>query len=117
MPFLYKFQYSLHAGATVEWLLGIMALLWAIDHGTATWLTLRTVRTPAAALVIRRGVSGYKLAFDLHRVVGIWLLAVTLAIAVSGIYFNLNKEFRAVVEAFSPLSPSPDAAHAALPAP
>jgi uncharacterized iron-regulated membrane protein len=117
IPFLYHFHYSLHLGPWMQWFLGLVALVWLIDHLIAAALSFPTAARWRESFRIRRGVSGHKRAFDLHRAVGLWLLPVTLVLAVSGVYFNLDDEFRAVVSAVSPVSKRLDETRVALPQP
>ena len=115
MPFLYELHGSLHAGETVAWLLGVLALLWFADHFVSAPLALGTARRWRTTLRVRRGVRGHKRWFDLHRATAMWLLPVTATLAFTGMYFNLHAEFRAVLDRLS--APTPAAAHPALPEP
>jgi uncharacterized iron-regulated membrane protein len=117
MPFLYAFHYSLHGGDWVRWLFGLLALAWILDHGASVVLALPNARRWRDALRVRRGVAGHKRVFDLHRAIGLWLLPVTLTLAVSGVYFNLHESFKAAISLVSPVTPRPDERAAALPTP
>ncbi len=117
MAFLYKFHHSLHGGPWVEWLLGLLALAWTLDHVAAVVLAVPNPRRWRDSLRLRRGVAGHKRVFDLHRAGGLWLLPVTLVLAVSGVYFNLPDTFRTVVSAASPVTPRPDQRAPDLPRP
>jgi uncharacterized iron-regulated membrane protein len=115
--FLYTFHHTLHLGETVAWLLGLVALLWLIDHVASVVLAFPTAARWRQSFRIRPGVHGHKRVFDLHRAIGLWLFPVTLTLAVSGVYFNWRDEFRAAVNAVSPLTPRADQAAPALPTP
>lgn len=104
--FLYKFHSSLHLGEWMVWLLGVVALLWTIDHIVSAVISFPNPARWRDSLRIRRQARGFKRTFDLHRAGGLWLFPVTLALAVTGIQFNLPREFRAAVDALSPLTPS-----------
>ena len=117
MGFVYRLHTELHGGATLAWLLGVLALLWLIDHGVALPLALRTVRRWPAMFRLRAGARGFRRQFDLHRAAALWLLPVTAMSAFSGAYFNLNDEFRAAISLFSRLTAPAAAARPALPRP
>jgi len=117
MSFLYEFHYSLHLGEWMVWLLGLVAFLWLIDHLAAAALSFPNPARWRESFRIRRGAKGHRRVFDLHRAIGLWLFPVTLVLAVSGVYFNWYDEFKAAVNAVSPLTPRADEARPALPAP
>jgi uncharacterized iron-regulated membrane protein len=113
LPFLYKLHYSLHLPEKCGvWLMGSVALVWAFDCFVGAYLTLPR-RRPffgrwKPAWQIKAGTSVYRLNFDLHRAGGLWFWSVLLMLAVSGVYFNLNRElFRPIVSYLSPLTPTP----------
>lgn len=114
MPFLYKLHYTLHAGETVAWLLGVVALLWAIDHFVGAALSFPSRTRWRDSFRVAPGARGHRLNFGLHRAAGLWLVPVTLTLAVTGVYFNMYDEFRAVVGAVSPLTPRFDETRPAL---
>ncbi|MEM1247859.1 MAG: PepSY-associated TM helix domain-containing protein [Acidobacteriota bacterium] len=113
MPWVYRLHYTLHApGRIGVWLLGGVALLWALDCFVALYLTLPRRRPfflrwwPAFKVKTDGGAQRFN--YDLHRASGLWLWAVLFVLAFSGVYFNLNREvFRPVVEVFSDLTPYP----------
>jgi uncharacterized iron-regulated membrane protein len=117
MGFFYKFHYSLHLGKTIEWVIGLIAFLWLFDHFASVVLSFPNRAKWRESFRIRRGVSGYKLVFDWHRAGGLWLFPITLTLAISGLYFNWSDEFKATVNAISPITPRTDEATAKLPAP
>jgi uncharacterized iron-regulated membrane protein len=112
IPFLYKLHYTLFLPEPWgRWLFGVVAVIWTIDCFIGAYLTLprrRIVPKWATAWRIKRGASPYRLNFDLHRAGGLWLWAALLALAVSSVYLNLNREvFRPVVTTLSSITPSP----------
>lgn len=114
---LYKFHSTLQLGEWAAWLLGVVALLWVLDHIPGVILAFPNPARWRESFRIRRGTRGHKRTVDLHRAGGLWLLPVTLTLAVSGVYFNLPEQFRTVVNAVSPLTPPPSDRIAARPAP
>lgn len=117
MPLLYKLHYTLLAGDTVAWLLGLVSLAWLIDHAISVPLALRSARRWGEAFRLRRHARGHKRVFDLHRAGAMWLLPVSATLAFSGVYFNLSDEFRAVLGVFSTPSPGVTDGRPDLPAP
>ena len=115
--------YRLHAeflgGAALAWVLGLVALLWTIDHFVALGIAWTSRARWAESFRIRRGARGYKLHFDLHRATALWLWPVTLMLAVSGLSFLWPREVDRAVSLVSQVTPDyPDrAAGAPAPAP
>lgn len=110
MPFLYKFHYSLALpGVWGLWLMGGIAILWALDCFTSFLRTLPPVfswKQWKKAWVFKRGASGYRFTVDLHRVNGLWLWALLFMLAVSSVALVLPQQvFRPLVSVFSPLKP------------
>ncbi len=112
VPFLYSLHYSLHLPDRVGVILmGLVALAWALDcfvglaltlpRGTPSW------RRWARAFRIETKASRYRALHDTHQASGLWLWALLLMLAVSGVAMNLRDEvFRPIVGAFSELSPT-----------
>lgn len=132
LPFLYSVHYSLHLpGNWGIWLMGIVGLIWIVDCFLGFYLTLpaRARGKPEGeddvmftngngersywqrwqpAWRIKRSAGASRLNFDLHRAGGLWLWGLLLILAVSSVSFNLHEEvFEPVVNAVSPLTPSP----------
>lgn len=121
MPFLYTFHYSLTAGPVGKWLLGVVALIWALDALVALWLTLPRGRLPftrgfgagwAPAWKIKpglslRGAGSHRRVLDLHRAPGLWLWLVFLVLAISSVTLNLETQLvRPLLGQVAALSPS-----------
>jgi uncharacterized iron-regulated membrane protein len=136
LPFLYSVHYSLHLpGQWGVWLMGIVGLVWIFDCFLGFYLTLParvrgstgtdeelTCTNGAAdrgfwrrwqpAWRIKRNAGASRLNFDLHRAGGLWFWGLLLMLAVSSVSFNLHEEvFEPVVNAISPLTPSPFDTH------
>jgi uncharacterized iron-regulated membrane protein len=114
MPVLYLFHYTLKLpGFLGVYLMGIIGCIWAIDCFVAFALTL-----PRGAPFwkkwkpswrIKYAASPFRLQFDLHRAGGLWLWAILLILATSGVALNLpDQVFRPVVGMFATLSPTLD---------
>lgn len=98
LPWLYELHYSL----TVPWpygskLLGIVALMWVFDCFIAFYLTLPRRRQGLLAKwpnawKIKWRAAKASVIRDLHIAVSLWLWAMLLMFAVSGVMFNLNQE-------------------------
>lgn len=101
IPFIFVFHESLALGTVGEYLFGIVALLWTLDCFMGLYLTfpIRAARQKKAwlrrwqpAWLIRWRASSYKFNFDLHRAGGLWVWAMLLVLAWSGVSFNLSDE-------------------------
>lgn len=106
-PFLYRLHMDLHGGPWMAWFLGLVGLLWAVDHLVAAVLSFPTPARWRESLRTRKGARGFPLIYGLHRAAGLWLLPVTLVVAVSGVYFEWYPTFLRAVGAVSPLTVTP----------
>lgn len=108
MPFVYRLHDSLAMGSVGATLLGIAALLWAIDCCVGAALTFPACaevrRSPPAwlrrwreAWQLRRRAGSWRRTFDLHRTAGLWPWGLMLAVALSGVAFNLPSAYQTVV--------------------
>lgn len=115
IPFLYSLHYSLHApGATGKFVLGGAALLWFLH--SCVGLMLAWPRGPprrtawARALTVKAQGSSRRRDYQLHRAAGLWLLALTLIIALTGAMMNLQEPlFRPIMSRTMSISPVPSA--------
>ena len=129
MSFLYKLHFTLHlpewrgSDRWGVWLMGAAALVWLIDTFIAFALTFprrrrrqaATHTTPkrwwprwAQSWRIRRNSTPYKLNFDLHRAVGLWVWVVLLTLAFTSFSLNLYREvFYPVMSLVSETTPGP----------
>lgn len=131
MSFFYSVHYTLHLPQV--WgmrILGVVALVWLVDCFVGFYLTLPAKRRRGAAGAMSDEASAdrsrsfwqrwkpawqvnlransYRINFDLHRATGLWLWAVLLVLAVSGVYLTLRYEvFRPAVALVTPISPDP----------
>lgn len=103
---IYQLHMNLHFGSFGTVLLGIVALFWVFDHLPSVWLSFPNLRQWYRSFLVKRNAKGLPQAYGLHRASGLWLLPVTLILAISGVYFNLRPVFNGAVEIFSPISPS-----------
>jgi uncharacterized iron-regulated membrane protein len=128
LPLINRLHRSLHLpGRWGNWLLGTVALGWLGLSLMGVYLSLpisgrartgsRSVHPPIAngfcrrwkpAWQIKRGARGVRLAYELHRAVGLWTLVFAGMLAFSGVYLNLGTElFKPLVSLFSPVTPHP----------
>lgn len=120
VPFMYELHYRLMIpGPWGSRLMGAVALLWVFDCFFGLVLTFPRGRPFFAKWQIAWTVKGgslYRRYLDWHRAGGLWLWAVLLLIAISGVALNLRKEvFEPVVSLFSSVTPSVFARRGTLP--
>lgn len=121
VPFLYTVHRSLMSGAVGTLVLGIAALVWALDCCVGLALTLPRAPPRLArwrtAWVFKPGAGAARRELDLHRAGGLWLWPTLLALAVSGVSLALPTQvFRPAVAALLPVTPPAPARPAADPA-
>lgn len=94
ITFIYRLHFKLAMGRTGLWILGIVALAWAIDCFVGFYLTLPVGMTGfrqrwKPAWLIKWNAGTFRINFDLHRAGGLWLWAMLLIFAWSSVYMNL----------------------------
>jgi len=113
MPFLYVVHNNLMLpGRWGNWLMGGVALLWAIDCFVAIMLTFPRSRPFferwRQAFLVRRGTNGQRLVLDIHRASGLWFWCLLLMLAITGVSLNLADELvRPLLSQVSTVTPSP----------
>ena len=100
---IYELHIDLMLGQTMMWLLGLVALLWLLDHIAAFALSFPNPAKWRRSFVLRWRAGDYKRLFDIHRASGLWLYPVTLVLAFSGLYFNWYSPMTSAINWFSPL--------------
>lgn len=116
-PQLMTFLYVVHnnlllPGRWGNWLMGGIALLWAIDCFVAITLTFPRNRPFMErwrqTFLVRRGTNGQRLMLDIHRSSGLWFWCLLLMLAVTGVSLNLADELvRPLLAQVSTVTPSP----------
>lgn len=113
LPFLYKLHYSMHIpdGFGLELgvlFMGIVAIVWVLDSLIALWISFPSIAAWRKSFAFRWRAGGYRLTFDLHRSGGVWVWLLLLILAVTSVSMNLEHQLvRPLVNAISPLTPSP----------
>lgn len=109
LPFVERLHHSLALGDTGLLVFGLVAIIWTVDCfvGAALTFPARRKKRPATgkpwlarwrpSWLLRRHGGSYKLVFDLHRAGGLWLWAMLLVFAWSGVAFNLYGAYAAVM--------------------
>ncbi|OZC04712.1 PepSY-associated TM helix domain-containing protein [Rubricoccus marinus] len=105
MDVVYGLHVDLLMGHTAAWLLGLLGILWALDHIAGAALALPRLSKWKRSFVVKWKAGGYRRDYDLHRAVGLWLLPVTLMLALSGAYFNWYDYAEAAASTVSELTP------------
>jgi uncharacterized iron-regulated membrane protein len=99
--FVFDLHYDLLWPATGDIIVGVMALLAFVSTVTGVYLWWPRNGKWKNAFAMKWPAKAERVTYDLHRLAGIFLLPVALAVLMSGVYFNLPDQFRAVVELFS----------------
>ena len=105
VPTIYRLHHTFLGGAGLAWFLGVVALLWALDHLVALGIAFTNRHRWGESFRVRRGAHAYKLHFDLHRAAGVWLWPITFMLAVSGLYFNWHKDVVSALTRFHLVTP------------
>ncbi|MDG2523008.1 PepSY-associated TM helix domain-containing protein [Caulobacter segnis] len=104
MDTLYALHMDLMAGPVIAWFLGLVALLWAIDHVPAAMLAAPRIGRSLEALKIGGKGFNTRRLFDLHRAPGLWLWPVTLMLALTGVLLAWPESTRDAMRRFSPVN-------------
>ena len=126
VSFLYRFHYTLHLPEMWGidrwglWLMGGIAMIWAVDSFVGFYLTLPVRRRGAQpagkgwwqrwqpAWKVRWNGGGSKLNFDLHRAFSLWTWALLFVLAFTAFSLNLYSEiFYPLMQKVSKVTPSP----------
>lgn len=105
MNVIYELHLDLLLGPPMLWFLGLVSLLWILDHLISVCISFTVLARWARSFRIRFTAGGYKTLFDLHRAGGLWIFPVTLMLAVSGLYFNWYDSVVHAVDKISPVTP------------
>lgn len=102
LTFLYKLHFSLALPAPYGRLsMGVIAVLWTLDTFVGFYLTLPRARPLLLKWLPAWRIKPTRLAFDLHRTLGLWLWLMLLVFAWSSVSFNLGDEvYRPVMGKF-----------------
>lgn len=104
MDTLYAFHTELLLHETGVWLIGLLSLLWLMDHFAALTLAIpRLAGALSAWRIAGRGLNLRRL-YDLHRAPSMWLLPLTFTLALTGWCLSWYSETRALVGLVSPVS-------------
>jgi len=118
MPFVYYLHYSLALGTVGKTILGIISLLWTVDCFAGAYLTFpissgRKVDRNQKSWLLRwlpswrlQAQSLFSLIFTWHRASGLWVWALLLVFAWSGVALNLHDVYEPVMKALC--GPAPD---------
>lgn len=104
MDTLYGIHTEMLLHETGVWLIGLLSLLWLVDHFADLVLALPRLAGAWEALRVRgRGLNLRRL-YDLHRASSLWLWPVTLVLAVSGWCLSWHETTRDLAGLVSPVS-------------
>lgn len=111
MPLIYQLHMDLLLGPWMVWWLGLIALLWTIDHFIALCVSFPRISKWLQSFRVRGKTLSYPWHFSLHRAMGLIFIPVTFVLAISGVYLNWHHEFSSVVSVFSKVTPFYPALH------
>lgn len=104
MPTIYRLHTELLLHDTGVWLLGLLALLWMLDHVAGAVLAIpRIAGALSAWRIAGRGLNLRRL-YDLHRAPSLWLLPLTLMLAVTGLCLTWYEETRGIARLVTTVS-------------
>lgn len=104
MDVFYGLHIDLMLGPWMTWLLGLVALLWLVDHVVAVCLSVPKLAAWRDAFRIGGTRGSGRRRLDLHRAPGMWLLVVTFVLALTGVTLAWPDASRDAVRVFSPVS-------------
>jgi len=104
MPFLYSVHWTLGAGNTGQWIMGLVAVIWTIDCFIAFYLTLPRGRGNFMlrwkyAWQVKWCASAFRVNFDLHRASGLWTWPFLIIFAWSSVMMNIRPWYEHVMAA------------------
>lgn len=104
MDTLYIIHTEMLLHETGVWLIGLLSLLWLLDHFAAIGLAVPRLAAAWEALLVRgRGLNLRRL-YDLHRAPSLWLWPLTATLALTGWCLSWYVETRALAALVSPVS-------------
>lgn len=105
MSWLYSLHYTLLSGETGKIIVGLMglALLFFCLSGLVIWWPRKN--RWRNALTIRPGSNRFRFYFDLHKVVGIYLLPLLLVVGFSGVSMIFPRQVEQLVGLGLPMEP------------
>ena len=105
LRFIYDLHFKLQLGAGGQTVVGIVGVLILISLGSGLYLWWPRKGHWRTSLTVLRGARSQRRDFDLHRVTGIYGIALLLVMSGTGIFMALPDYTEPVVEAFSPITP------------
>ncbi len=113
VPALYELHRSLLLGEVGHVLVGVgglVLLVLAMTGAVSAWPKKSSLQSWLRTLTVKRGATVRRRTYDLHRVIGFWMLPFLLLMASTGAYMCFPKQGRALVAAVLPTLPAAMAA-------
>lgn len=107
VSWMHEVHANLLVGRTGRLLNGVGGLLLVLLAATGLVIWWPGAGGWRRALVLKRGVGWKRFVFDLHHVVGFWLLVPVVVLSLTGAYFTWPAHYRAIIGWFSPAEPLP----------
>lgn len=104
MDVFYGLHIDLMLGPVMTWLLGLVALLWVVDHVASVMLAVPRLAIWRDAFRIGGQRGSGRRRLDLHRAPGMWLLPITFVLALTGVTLAWPEASRDAVRVVSSVS-------------
>jgi uncharacterized iron-regulated membrane protein len=115
VPMLIRLHYSLLLETPGAWLMGSAAIVWLLTSAIGLALAWPTSWLRAGSwrpsITVRRHDGPYKLAYDLHRALGVALLPLWIVLAFTSVYLNFPNLVRTVTARVATVTAAPARAH------
>ncbi len=105
LSWLHEVHANLLSGRTGRVVNGVAGLLLVVLALTGLVIWWPRAGQWRRALWLKRGVGWKRLVFDLHHVMGFWLLVPVVLLSLTGVYFTWPAHYRTVIGWVSPVSP------------
>lgn len=105
LRFIYDLHFQLQLGAGGQTVVGIVGVLMLFSLGSGLYLWWPRKRHWRTGLTVRRGARPQRRDFDLHRVSGIYGVALLLVTNGTGIFMALPDYTEPAIGVFSPITP------------
>ncbi|WP_416391682.1 PepSY domain-containing protein [Alloalcanivorax xenomutans] len=108
MTWIYRLHYTLLAGTTGKYVVGVCGILLALFAITGVYLRWPKRGRWRRALAIERGKGRFRFYFDLHGALGLYLFPVLMVVALSGVFMVFRAPITSAVATLATVTPAPN---------